>query len=250
MRSWIQVVLAGAVCALAFVGCGGGGEIQPPKTCTLRVAHFAATAPHADFYFKGLIRFENIGYSESGRYIELNSGNVRALADSAGKTGVLADNLGYLTLVGETSYTLYLYHNPTANQDVLGIRADAVSTPAAGKASLRLLHLAQDVPGKVEVLCAGNTWRPGDQGDLSAVYGTVEPGTFPVVVRSRADTTVVYTSGTLTMAAGGSYTMVFSGVHSGGPGYRVTVMSDTAYVASASPARWPAPPTSPRLAVR
>jgi hypothetical protein len=252
MSKWIPVVLVGAACALAMGGCGGGGTTPPPgpTTCLLRVADFSATAPNADFYFKGVLRLPNVGYGEVRHYIQLDSGSIRALADSAGRSGVLVDNLGYLTLLGGHTYTLFLYHRQDLNQDLLALRFDDPTAPAAGKARLRKpLNVAMDVPGRIQVLFAGIT-SPVDPGELSSDYYDVDPGTFPVTVRSAADTNTVYATGSLTMAAGSSYTMVFSGMHSGGPAYRVTVLTDSAYAAFPAPSRWSVPPTAPRLATR
>ncbi|MBI5836738.1 MAG: DUF4397 domain-containing protein [Candidatus Eisenbacteria bacterium] len=221
-------ILAMALLGLAAVTAAGCGKdpVQPAAKARLRMAHFAPTAPNADLWAGSSALGANLNFEKATGYTTVDATDFRVKALEAGKTDVLADNLLYIALAASRDYTCILTESPVGHY-ALALTIDDHSAISSSQAKLRFFHLSPDVADTLQLVLNGLATGGLARNDTNRQYYPVTPGTYAMKFRLYRDTTRVLAEREVELEGGKRYTLIFSGVNTGGPGYRMTVLNDT-----------------------
>lgn len=152
---WRQITLLSAVALIGLFGLQGCGDDPPPvtpdpdpidsTTASLLVVHGAADGPAVDILVDTGIVSSNLMLGDmTDGYLEVNDGARRVRITPVGDTASpLVD--GTVTLDEDGHYTAFAVTDASGTPSLL-VFEDDLTTPAAGKALIRMVHLIPDGP--------------------------------------------------------------------------------------------------------
>lgn len=147
---------------------------------------------------------------------------------AAGKPdgAVLAENSE--GIMSGKHYTLVAFPGKDNDRAALQVIADDVSTPAEGRARVRVIHAAGDVD-EIDVTAKGSRDTLFDDVDFREAtgYEDVDPSIVALDLRSQDGERVV-ASPTISIESGRSYTVVVTGKANGEPALKALVIEDRA----------------------
>jgi hypothetical protein len=206
-RNLLMAVLAMA--AVTIVGCSDDDDngLNSQPTSRVMVVHASPDAPGVDILVDGSTAVSGLLFAQSTGYVPLNAGDrlVKVRAVPTGDTVISAT----LPLLAGRDYTVFAI-NSVANIEAL-VLEDDLSTPAAGKAHVRFVHLSPNAPA-VDVAVTGGGVLFGD-ATFREVQGfaPVDAGTYNLEVRLAGQSTVVLPLPGITLSAGTIYTVYARG---------------------------------------
>jgi hypothetical protein len=213
MFSRLRLIPAAAL-AMILVGCSDSSDndrvaVPPPETFRVQALHASPDAPKVNLTI-GTSTIPNVDYKVGTGALEKNVGTYTVQVD-----GILPS--GTATVIGpiDVTFDADTLYSIVAVGDVADIEALVLQQPdtpvPAGSVRLRVLHAAPMAP-QVDVYLTA----PGADLSASAPAGTfafggnlgpveVPAGDYQVRVTPSGDaTTVVFDTGTITLAAGGN----------------------------------------------
>jgi hypothetical protein len=213
MFSRLKLISAAAL-AMILVGCSDSSGkksvvVPPPKTFRVQALHASPDAPKVNLSI-GTSTISNVDYKVGTGALEKNAGTYTVKVD-----GILPS--GTATVIGpiDVAFAADTVYSIVAVGDVADIEALVLQQPdtpvPAGSVRLRVLHAAPMAP-QVDVYLTS----PGANLSASAPAGTfafredlgpveVPAGAYQVRVTLAGDaSSVVYDTGTITLAAGGN----------------------------------------------
>ncbi len=175
----------------------------------IRVAHFSPDAPSIDVYVDGKKKLTNVPYQAVSDYLALPAGNhtfdVRAAGSPATGAAVVTASQA---LVAGKNYTVAAIGALAAISGK--VFEDDVTPPAAGKAKVRLIHAATDVP-EVDVAVKGGQTIVSKLGlGQASAYSELAAGSYDLEIRGTGTTNVLLAK-PVTLQAGGVYTIAAVG---------------------------------------
>ena len=225
----------------------------------IRVAHFSPDAPSIDVYVDGKKKLTNVPYQAVSDYLALPAGNhtfdVRAAGSPATGAAVVTASQ---SLVAGKNYTVAAVGALAAISGK--VFEDDVTAPAAGKAKVRLIHAATDVP-EVDVAVKGGATIVSKLGlGQASPYSELAAGSYDLEIRGTGTTNVLLAK-PVTLQAGGVYTIAAVGGGDKAPTLRgfvdlapsataavTTLPAAASTTAAAAASTTPAPSTVPAAA--
>ncbi len=212
----LKALLVLLVISLTLMGCGGSSNnSHDPR---LRAVHMSPDAPAVDVSVDGDIVLEDVTYRQASQFLSLVEGNrnVKILVANT-ETAVIDATLDLQT---DMKYTV-LAANTVANIEPIVI-ADGIESPTDGFAAITVVHGAPSAP-PVDVYVSA----PDD--DFSSLSPTLvdvpfkansgelelPAGDYRVRVTLSGASSVIYDSGTISLASGVEY-MAIAAESSGG----------------------------------
>lgn len=205
--------------ALAFSGCGDDDDNGPGNGRVMAV-HAAASA---NVRVKVLIDNNEVGQLNYGQ----NSGYLNAAAGAREvKINVVPSDQNAVTqsvtIQRDQAQSIFAYAPDATGVALLAV-SDDLALPTAGKAKIRLVHLAQGAPSPVNLAQA--SVAGGALAFISNVsfptaspFTEIDPGDYNFVVSNSTGATVLQVgngnggTGTRTYAAGKIYTVLVRGI--------------------------------------
>lgn len=217
MRLWGLIALVlGSFSALAPTAVLGAA----PPTGFGRIAYFSPDGPAIDVYADGVKTLSNLAYKTVSSYQRFNAGNhtidVRAAGASSSGAPLLSK---VITISGGTYQTLAAAGKVA--QLAAAVFDDGFSGPSTGKAEVRAIHLAPEVPA-VDIAVRGgpiiftNVAFPNATG-----YSPVSAGTYDLEFRATGKDTVLLVATDIAVKAG----VVESLAGVGGVGHPIEVVA-------------------------
>jgi hypothetical protein len=220
MRKSLTTLMLGAVGVISLVamGCSDSDNPMSPapvQTANVLVAHASPDAPGVDLYVDNAdsAAYTNLEFPKNTGYVPLPAGtrNVKVRVNTDTTVVINAD----LMLDAAKNYSVFAVDS-VSNIAPL-VLEDDLSTPAAGKAHVRFVHLSPNAD-PVDVGLAGGGAKvfgpvafKGSEG-----FTPLDAGTYDLEVRLSAGGAVVLTLPPTTLEAGKIYT-VFAKGFVGGP---------------------------------
>lgn len=196
------------------VSCSDDDEANPigsttPQTADVLIVHASPDAPGVDIFVDNQgPAVSNLTFPANTGYVALNSGtrNVKVNVTNTSTTVINAD----LNLDPNGAYTVFAIDSVSSIEPL--VLADDLSTPAAGKAHVRFVHLSPDAPA-VDIALAGggavvfaNVAFKGFDG-----FTPLDAGTYDLEVRIAGTGTVVLPLPGITLQTGKIYTVFAKG---------------------------------------
>ncbi|MGH7921746.1 MAG: DUF4397 domain-containing protein [Candidatus Dormibacteraceae bacterium] len=221
----VIVLLASAAWAVA-----GTVGTKAATAGLLRVAYLAPATPNVDIYLDGVRSTTNVTYQTITTYVPVTPGAhtvaVRQMASSPSSPAVAQTSL---TIGANERWTVVVGGQWSALQ--MGSFQDATASPPSGKAEVRFLHTALQVPG-VDVAVKNGPVVFHDVSFMHASsYAAVNAGPYVLQLKATGTREVLFTAPQITVSAGQVETLV--GVGGVGVPVQLLTLNDAAAAGTA-----------------
>jgi hypothetical protein len=171
-----------ALCAASLLALPVAAGAQG-SAALVRVAHFSPDAPAVDVYVDGDKVLSGVEYPTVSSYLELPAGSydlaVRPAGAAASSDPVIEATAEVKAGAAYTVAAVGALDDITA--EMFG---DDLSAPASGKAKVRVIHAAPEVPAVDVAVEGGPTLFEGAEFPSATDYAEVDAGTYPVRVKA------------------------------------------------------------------
>ena len=176
------LVLALCAASLLALPVAAGAQGEPAQ---VRVAHFSPDAPAVDVYVNDDKVLSGVEYKTVSKYLELPAGSYDLAVRPA---GAAASSDAVIEATAEVKAgNAYTVAAVGALADIEGkILSDDLSAPASGKAKVRVIHAAPEVPAVDVAVEGGPTLFEGAEFPSATDYAEVDAGTYPVQVKAAS----------------------------------------------------------------
>lgn len=199
---------------LAFVGCDDDEDpVAPAPTpqASVNVTHASPDAPAVDLIVDDVEAGGDLAFPGSTSYLRVNAGtrNVKVNVANTATTVIEGD----IPLAAGKYYSVFAV-NTVASIEPL-VLEDDLTTPAAGKAHVRFIHLSPDAPA-VDITTTTGAIVFGDYVFKEAsAFTPLDAGTYDLQVRVQGTATVVLDLPGIALQAGKIYTVFARGLVAG-----------------------------------
>jgi hypothetical protein len=197
-----------ALCAAALLALPVAAGAQG-SAALVRVAHFSPDAPAVDIYVDGDRVLSGVDYPTVSKYLELPAGSYELAVRPAG-SAASSDPVIEATaeVEGGSAYTVAAVG---ALADIRAeILADDLGAPASGKAKVRVIHAAPEVPAVDVAVEGGPTLFEGAEFPSATDYAEVDAATYPIQVKAAGGDDVLLEA-SLPVKAGTIYSVAAVG---------------------------------------
>jgi hypothetical protein len=198
--------------AALFAGCSDdddNGTNPSMDKSNVRVIHLSYDAPVVDVWVNEAVAIEDLAFGESSGYAELNAGSTRVQVSPANATSpIVIDET--LTLEKDAEYTVFAINNL---DNITATVAGDMRAPNTGKAKVRFVHAAPDVPAvdiKVGNGMGAALFENVAFGDVES-YIEADGGEITLVATLAGTENVAVTLDPVTITNGTVYTIVAHG---------------------------------------
>ena len=220
-------MLAGLMAALALAACGkarndgavettsAGGRTAAPSgadaanrgVTLVRFVNVIPGTASASLVSNDRTLFQSVPYRNVTSYIEIDPNVARLSLRLAGRDSTVAENR---EIVGDGAHYTVIAYPDDDNTPQLRVLRDELQ-PEAGKAKLRVIQAAPDLP-KVQVLLQGASEPMFSDLELGreAGFTNVDPTRQPIVIRRDARSGPLLTITRLPLDSGHAYTVVLT----------------------------------------
>jgi len=197
-----------ALCAASLLALPVAAGAQG-AAALVRVAHFSPDAPAVDVYVDGDRVLSGVDYPAVSRYLELPAGSYELAVRPAGAAAA-SDPVIEATAEVQAG-AAYTVAAVGALADIRAeIFADDLGAPGAGKAKVRIIHAAPEVPAVDVAVEGGPTLFQGAEFPAATDYAEVGAGTYPVQVKAAGGDEVLLEA-SLPVKAGTIYSVAAIG---------------------------------------
>jgi hypothetical protein len=208
----LSVIALGIVTALTVSSCGDdSGPTAPLFKAKVMAVHASPDAPAVDLLVDDVVAGANLAFPNATPYLDVRAGTRNVKVNVAGTaTSVIEADL---PLTAGASYTVFA-------TDVVAdiaplVLADDLSTPAAGKAHVRFVHLSPDAPAVDVAVTGGPVLFANTAFKGYSAFTPVDAGTYDLEVRLAGTSTVVLPLPGISLTAGKIYTVWARGLVGG-----------------------------------
>jgi hypothetical protein len=213
-RKFLRHFLGTTVALALFVGCesddttvnhvlSGSGQVL--------VVHASPDAPAVELLVDNTLVGSSLAFPNNSGYLTVSAGTRNIKVRVAGTTTNVID--ADLPITANTNYTVFAADSVSKLKTV--VLTDDLSSPAAGKAHVRFVHLSPDAPAVDIALQGGAVIFPNTAFTGSTVFTPLDAGTYNLEVRVAGTGTVVLSLPNVTFADGGIYTVFARGFVNG-----------------------------------
>jgi hypothetical protein len=212
----LRSLLALSALTLLLTACPRPPTPVAPADAALRALHGVADAPNVDVLIDGEAVLEDVAYKAGSGYLNLSEGE-RQLTVTAASDPEAVVLEAALELVGERAYTVIVLGEAAEETD-FPIEAlvldDTTTAPEEGNIKVRVVHGVPGAPN-VDVYVTTPAGQLADPTLEDVAYKgfneeflEITGGDYRVRLTAAGETDVIYDSATITLAAGGIYTIV------------------------------------------
>ena len=183
-----------------------------PSKARVMLVHASPDAPAVDAFFDGSpVSSDPLSFPQASGYLEIAAGKRRLAINAAGtNTAVIKASP---VLEAGASYSIFAINKVDKIEPL--VLVDKISTPAAGWAHLRFVHLVPDAP-KVSVKFRGHDVFTHLSFKDATAFTPVPGGTGKLEVVLAADGQTVVTLPHVDLSSGASYTIFARGIAAAG----------------------------------
>jgi Domain of unknown function (DUF4397) len=200
------LVLALCAAGLLALPVAAGAQADPAR---VRVAHFSPDAPAVDIYVNDERVLSDVPYKTVSDYLELPAGSYDLAVRPAGAAAT-SDPVVEATAEVEAGQAYTVAAVGALADIALEVFTDDLSAPGAGKAKVRVIHAAPEVPAVDVAVEGGPTLFEGVEFPSATDYAEVDAGTYPIQVKA-AGTDDVLLEASLEVKAGTIYSVAAVG---------------------------------------
>jgi hypothetical protein len=205
MRHLRFAALAALVLALPVVtGCSDDDDpTRPTTTARVMAVHASPDAPAVDLLVDGTVQGSGLAFPNNTAYLTVGSGTRNLKVRAAGTTTVVID--ANVPFTATTSSTVFAVDSLSKISAV--VLSDDLTTPAAGKAHVRFVHLSPNAPAVDVGLDGGAVVFPNRAFKEYTAFTPLDAGVYDLEVRVAGTSTVALDLDPITLQAGKIYTV-------------------------------------------
>jgi hypothetical protein len=241
MNRLLALIAIGSTLAVAVAAFAPGASAADMSA--VRVVHASPDAPAVDVYVDGSKVLTDVAYKGASDYLPVPAGahNFKVFATGANPASATPVIDADATLEGGKDYTVLAIGNLADIKPL--ILTDDNSTPAAGKAHVRVIHASPDAPAVDIAVKSGPVLFSNLAFGKEVGPAPVDAGTYDLEVRAAGTMTVTLAINGVTFEAGKIYTVVAVGLLNGTPKLEALPLVNDPLAAPA-PAASPSAPAS------
>ena len=228
MKRW-QYALISALLALAGTLAAAPAFAATRPGGHLRVAYFSPDGPNVDVYVDGTRSLSSIGYKTVTTYQVLPAGSHRVDFRDAGSDPAAQPIASATTTLAAGSYRTVAAAGKAAALTAV-VFDDGFTEPAQGKAQIRAIHFAPEVPAVDIAIKGGPVIFSGVGFDAATGYSTVASGSYDLEFRAAGSDQVLLTAHGVNLKAGSVASL--AGVGGAGRPIEVVQIEDAAAAAA------------------
>jgi hypothetical protein len=212
----LPVAALAAVAVVSLAGCGkDDNPVAPvvPASARVMAVHASPDAPAVDLVVDGAVAGTGLAFPGNTTYLSVPAGTRNLKVNVAGTATTVID--ANLPVSAGTSYSVFA--NGAVSSIGALVVADDLTTPAAGKAHVRFVHLSPDAPAVDVAVTGGPVLFANRAFQQYTAFTPVDAGTYDLEVRPTGATAVALAIPGVTLQAGKIYT-VFARGFLGGSG--------------------------------
>jgi len=213
--SMIAVTL---VAALAAAGCSDDDDnksnpLAPAQSARVMAIHASPDAPAVDLLVDNVIAGTGLAFPNNTGYLNVTPGtrNIKVNLTGTSTTAIEAN----VPVTGGMDYSVFAVDSAAVITAI--VLTDDLSTPAAGKAHVRFVHLSPNAPAVDVALQGGAVVFANKAFKEFTPFTPLDAGTYDLEVRLQGTSTVVLPLPGIMLQAGKIYT-VFARGFVGGAG--------------------------------
>ncbi len=190
---------------------GMAGVEIPFSNSNVKVVHASPDAPAVDLLVDDMLKGSGLTFPNNTGYLEILSGtrNVKVNVSGTSTTAIEAD----LNVSPSANYSVFAV-DAVANISAL-VLSDDLSSPAAGKAHVRFIHLSPDAPAVDVTLPDGSIVFGNKSFKEFTEFTPLDAGTYNLEVRVAGTSTVALNLNGITLEDGKIYTVFARGFLNG-----------------------------------
>ena len=213
----LRVAALAVLALVSLASCGSDDSNNPfiptPQARVMAV-HASPDAPAVDLLVDGAVAGSGLAFPNNTGYLTVTAGTRNVKVNVAGSTTTVIN--ADLPIVAGGNYSVFA-KGAVASIGALVI-ADDLTTPAAGKAHVRFVHLSPDAPA-VDVAVTGGPVLFGNKAfEEYTAFAPVDAGTYDLEVRPAGSGTVVLALPGVALQSGKIYTVFARGFLNGSGG--------------------------------
>lgn len=210
MKKFRTFLMLALVPAIVLTGCEEDDEVTAPEISNAQVmaVHASPDAPDVDLLVDNTkVNSSALMYPNNTGYLEVPEGMHNFKINAAGTSNTVID--ADLELDPDTYYTVFA-------ADVLSdikpiVLEDDLTTPAAGQAHVRFVHLSPDAPAVDVAVQGGPVVFANRAFESATAFTPVAAGTYTFEVRPAGTTNAVVTVPDVMLEEGKIYTVFAKG---------------------------------------
>lgn len=197
------------VSSLFITSCDEDVEDPVVSKSNVMVVHASPNAPGVDLLVDGAKQNSAaLTFPNNTGYLSVNSGTRNFKVNVSGTTTTVIDASPNLTK--DANYTIFAIDSVSKISPL--VLTDDLTTPAAGKAHVRFVHLSPNAPAvDIAVASSGAVVFGNKSFKEFTPYTPLDAGAYNLDVRVAGTTTVALTLPTITLEAGKIYTVFAKG---------------------------------------
>jgi hypothetical protein len=203
-------IALGLLAALALTSCNKDNKsnpVAPIPQAQVMVVHASPNAPGVDLLVDGTVAKTNLMFPTNTSYLGVAAGtrNVKVNVTGTSTTVINAN----LALTAGTNYSVFACDSVSKIGAL--VLTDDLTTPAAGRAHVRFVHLSPNAPAVDVAVTSGPVLFANEPFKGYSAFTPVTAGTYNLEVRLAGTNTVVLPLPGITLTAGKIYTVFAKG---------------------------------------
>lgn len=216
LKKTLMLGVLGTVLMFGLTSCSDDDDKTTPTgntpTANVMAVHASPDAPAVDLYVDDALAGSDLAFPQNTGYLPVPSGNRNIKVNVAGSETTVID--ADLTLTAGASYSVFAIDSVSKIAPLVTV--DTLTTPAAGKAHVRFVHLSPDAPAVNVTLTDGTIVFGNKAFKERTSFTPLDAGTYNLQVRDAAtNSAVVLALDNVTLTAGKIYTVFARGFASG-----------------------------------
>jgi Domain of unknown function (DUF4397) len=210
------LIAVALVVALGATGCSDDDDsnpVAPASSASVMAVHASPDAPAVDLLVDNVIAGTGLAFPNNTGYLTVSAGshNIKVNVTGTSTTVINAD----VAVTGGMNYSVFAIDSVAAISAI--VLTDDLTTPAAGKAHVRFIHLSPNAPAVDVAVQGGPVVFANKAFTEYTAFTPLDAGTYDLEVRLAGTSTVVLPLNGIALQAGKIYT-VFARGFVGGTG--------------------------------
>lgn len=210
MKRWMKLLMLVVMPAIVLTSCDDDDDddMGLNETASVMVVHASPDAPGVDLLVDNTkVNTAPLAFPNNTGYLDVQAGRRNFKVNAAGTSTTVID--ANVDLVRDMNYSVFAINTLSAIEPL--VLEDDLSTPAAGKAHVRFVHLSPDAPAVDVAVTNGPVIFSNRAFKSATAFTPVDAASYNLEVRLAGTQTVVLTVPNVQLAAGRIYTIFARG---------------------------------------
>jgi hypothetical protein len=210
MKRWMKLLMLVVMPAIVLTSCDDDDDddMGLNETASVMVVHASPDAPGVDLLVDNAkVNTAALTFPNNTGYLDVQAGRRNFKVNAAGTNTTVID--ANVDLTRDMNYSVFAINTLSSIEPL--VLEDDLSTPAAGKAHVRFVHLSPDAPAVDVAVTNGPVIFSNRAFKSATAFTPVDAASYNLEVRLAGTETVVLTVPNVQLATGRIYTIFARG---------------------------------------